>query len=644
MLQHWYLEIDERKAAPVTLEAFRDLIEWYFLDEDHPGMSPPLALGWDIHNKFGADGFAIWRDLMLTYEPPFLASELMPGDQRTAVTLEQYEAALVEEWADFAREMRGFDQLIIDAMARARSDGWEIAASDEISVATEAVLDDLAKRSGAKRFAETTPEERKIERWSKKHALDDAAYKAWILAGEPIGKALKYDRWKKRRLYERRRAALDELQAMGLKTMRIHVAADSTDAECEAASAEEEKFRATWHWHNDHLWPELIDAAPPLAPGTPMTAPKLAADLFVSSRDFIAGFVQPEYLIDGTVQRRYFYSMTAQTGVGKTSIAMRWMAHVVTGRPIGDREVQEGSVLYLAGENPDDVRARWFVLSREMGFNPDTERVTWIVGPKDIGQEAARFQTEAATKGLNFAFVVVDTAAAYNPGDDENSNNQAGAYARQLRSLTNLPGGPCVVVLTHPTKRAADDDLMPRGGGAFLAEVDGNMAVMRKDSLLAVVPFGKFRGDMSWSQRYEIEIVGDHPKLKDARGRQMRSVLARPVDEATATALERRGERDEDCVLRALPSHQDGGLTQTDVASKLCWFIKGDPTQPAHYRVKRLLEVLQQSKLAECVRKTRWRLTSKGEIEVNRLELAMTQAAATVPLPPVYPPPPAQPI
>src|SRR6266404_303994 len=144
MLQHWYLEIDERKAAPVTLEAFRDLIEWYFLDEDHPGMSPPLALGWDIHNKFGADGFAIWRDLMLTYEPPFLASELMPGDQRTAVTLEQYEAALVEEWADFAREMRGFDQLIIDAMARARSDGWEIAASDEISVATEAVLDDLA--------------------------------------------------------------------------------------------------------------------------------------------------------------------------------------------------------------------------------------------------------------------------------------------------------------------------------------------------------------------------------------------------------------------------------------------------------------------------------------------------------------------
>ena len=77
-----------------------------------------------------------------------------------------------------------------------------------------------------------------------------------------------------------------------------------------------------------------------------------------------------EYLIDGIVQRRYFYSMTAQTGVGKTSIAMRWMAHVVAGRPIGDKEVQQGEVLYFAGENPDDVRARWLVLSRKWGSTP----------------------------------------------------------------------------------------------------------------------------------------------------------------------------------------------------------------------------------------------------------------------------------
>ena len=150
----------------------------------------------------------------------------------------------------------------------------------------------------------------------------------------------------------------------------------------------------------------------------------------------------------------------------------------------------------------------------KMGINPETDKVTWVVGAKDLNATAQQISAEVAAKGLNLAYVVIDTAAAYNVGDDENSNTQAGNYARQLRSLTNLPGGPCVVVLCHPTKRAADDDLMPRGGGAFLAEVDGNMAVLKKDTLLVVIPFGKFRGDTSWSQRYEIEVIKDHPKLE----------------------------------------------------------------------------------------------------------------------------------
>jgi hypothetical protein len=628
MLRHWYLDLDERKAAPVSLEAFHDLVEWYSFDEDNPCMSPPLALGWDIRRTFGAAGFPVWRDLMFEYEPPFLVTELMPGDQRTAVTLEQYEAALIEDWADLDRDMRQFDQLTIDAMARARESGWIVAGDEDVISQTEATLDDLAKRSGAKRFAQTTPEDRKLERWAKKHALDEAAYKAWILAGEPIGRALKYDRWKKRRLYERRRAALDELQAHTLRIMRIHVAAATTEEECEAADAEDEKFRATWHWHNDHLWPTLLEtAAPSLAPEAAMPPPNLSIvpavpaapppDLLVSSADFIGGFVPPEYVIDGITQRRYCYSMTAQTGVGKTAIAMRWMAHVVLGRPIGEREVQQGNVLYLAGENPDDVRARWLVLSREMGIDADTPKVTWLVGA-DMGARDQRLWNEIIKKGLQFALVIVDTAAAYNSGDDENSNNQAGAYARQLRTLTELPGGPCVVILCHPTKRAADDDLTPRGGGAFLAEVDGNMAVMRKDSLLAVVPFGKFRGDMSWSQKYEIEVIRDHPTLKDARGRQMRSVLARPVAEGAAEVMEKRTDADTIAVLNALCNAP--GATPTDLARVLGWTfgLKGEPNVN---RVKRNLEKLAKQKLAkETV--GRWKTTSAGQQALNDIDNA----------------------
>ena len=71
--------------------------------------------------------------------------------------------------------------------------------------------------------------------------------------------------------------------------------------------------------------------------------------------------------------------------------------------------------------------------------------------------------------------VMVDTSAAYFLSEDENSNKQMGDHAKTLRRLTTLPGGPCVLVLCHPIKHAIEPaQLLPRGGGSFLAEMDGN--------------------------------------------------------------------------------------------------------------------------------------------------------------------------
>ena len=46
-------------------------------------------------------------------------------------------------------------------------------------------------------------------------------------------------------------------------------------------------------------------------------------DLTKTSAEFVRDFVPGEYLIDGVLQRRLCYSITAQTGVGKTTVAMR---------------------------------------------------------------------------------------------------------------------------------------------------------------------------------------------------------------------------------------------------------------------------------------------------------------------------------
>jgi hypothetical protein len=59
-----------------------------------------------------------------------------------------------------------------------------------------------------------------------------------------------------------------------------------------------------------------------------------------SSGRFTRGFVPPDYLVDGILQRRFCYTLTASTGVGKTAVMLRVSAHVALGRSIGNIPVE----------------------------------------------------------------------------------------------------------------------------------------------------------------------------------------------------------------------------------------------------------------------------------------------------------------
>jgi AAA domain len=213
-MSHFELDLAERASVAVTFEAVSSLVDFY-ANCDDIGFSPALVLGRDIRRQLGErDGFEVWRELMWQHESPLSEDELLPGDTRTTITAEQFDAALVEEWRGYGEgEMHWTEMLLVDAMARAREKGWkignEVFALDDapaVSAATEAILDDLAARSGAKRAAveaveKAASERRDVRRW-KFFDLDDAAYDAWLDAGAPDGRGLKFARWKERKAAE----------------------------------------------------------------------------------------------------------------------------------------------------------------------------------------------------------------------------------------------------------------------------------------------------------------------------------------------------------------------------------------------------------------------------------------------------------
>jgi hypothetical protein len=173
---------------------------------------------------------------------------------------------------------------------------------------------------------------------------------------------------------------------------------------------------------------------------------------------------------------------------------------------------------------------RWIKLCEEMGLDAGTEMVFWREGTLDLNNEAVwRTLMNDARLAGPFSLMVIDTAAAYFTGNDENDNKQAGDYARRLRAFTkDIYGGPTVLVTTHPTKNAPPENLLPRGGSAFLNEVDGNLTCVKREAMTEVHWLGKFRGPDFAPLPFKLT-PGTSEKLKDSKDRLIWTVTAQPL-------------------------------------------------------------------------------------------------------------------
>src|SRR5262249_29758168 len=170
----------------------------------------------------------------------------------------------------------------------------------------------------------------------------------------------------------------------------------------------------------------------------------------------------------------------------------------------------------------------------------------------------ARIDKETEAIG-ELTLVIVDTSVAYFEGDDENSNVQLGAHARRLRKLVDLPGGPCVIVNCHPTKNAPDDNLLPRGGGAFIAEMDGNLTAVRTDMSIEMPWQGKFRGPDFPPIGFMLRSV-THQDLKDSRGNLIPTVVASHLSETAQEDLDRLSRAEENQLLQAIETNPNASV------------------------------------------------------------------------------------
>lgn len=335
----------------------------------------------------------------------------------------------------------------------------------------------------------------------------------------------------------------------------------------------------------------------------------LGGDLIhVGGEDFCNSYTIPDYCIEGLLQRSSLYSLTGHPSSGKTAISSMLAVCKSSGSPFAGRKTEPGRVLYMAGENPDDTRGRIIACVQHLGLRPSDLGLLHVVPQSFLLKARLSELSELSEKLGNIDLVIVDTNAAYFGYENENDNVDARAQASDLRYLTYLAGKPCVVANCHPTKGATLDNLVPRGGGAFLGEIDSNLTCWKEGDTATLHHHDKHRGEPFDPIEFALsEHILDGYARKN--GSPIRSIIANYIDEGKAASSARERRDDEDHVLLALSISPLTSLG--DVARACGWTHKG-----ARQLADRCLHQLAKDKLVSKPRNI-WTITAAGKQELR---------------------------
>ena len=269
-------------------------------------------------------------------------------------------------------------------------------------------------------------------------------------------------------------------------------------------------------------------------------------------------------------------------------------------------------MLLLAGENPDDVRARLLASADVLGGLQTLDGLHVIAGVFSIRQAHAQL-TAALAEMPNCRVVIVDTLAAYFDGSDSNSNQDMLCFARLLRSITEMGSKPAVIVPAHPVKNASRTNLIPLGGSAMLNEVDGNLCLWNTNGVLELHTQGKFRGPEFDPIKFELEVITSD-LVKDCKGRHMPTVMAKAMLETRAIELVQGAVSTENHLLLNIQKYPDQSQRQRCFEVGLV----NDERKPNTSTLRRSLQRLSSHKLITQTR-SGYKLTDAGEKEAETI-------------------------
>lgn len=197
---------------------------------------------------------------------------------------------------------------------------------------------------------------------------------------------------------------------------------------------------------------------------------------------------EPDYLVDGVLERDTLAVAFGDPGAGKSFTTIGVTACIATGTPFHGRETQQGTVIYIAGEGHGGIARRRAAWEIETG-------VSLKDAPFFVSTVAGNFLDEATTQAVVRAIdavaneagppalIVVDTLARNFGGGDENSTQDMGRFIASIDAV-RARWPRCTALIVHHTGHGPKD--RGRGSTALKAGADAEYRVEKEGMVMTL--------------------------------------------------------------------------------------------------------------------------------------------------------------
>jgi hypothetical protein len=240
----------------------------------------------------------------------------------------------------------------------------------------------------------------------------------------------------------------------------------------------------------------------------------------------------PPCIVEDLIPREGLVVVWGPPKCGKTFVVYDMVGHIALGRPYGEREVEQGSIVYIAAEGEQGIKARTvaFRQKRANGEDPSFYLMTTnldLVG--DTDELIARIRDQLKDEKDPCKTIVIDTLNRSLRGS-ESKDEDMSAYVQAADRLREA--FHCTIIIIH---HCGTNGERPRGHTSLTGAIDAQISVKKDaDSTILV----------------ELELMKDGPE-----GTMLRYRLI-PVD----VGIDTRGKPITSCVVEHLG--QTGGSTK----------------------------------------------------------------------------------